>query len=372
MKIVLVGGHLSPALALLESLSKSDEVVFFGRKFAFAIDTQPSLEYQTLSALCVRFVEITTGRIQRNMSLNSLREFAKIPGGFLQAYKELQIIRPDVVVGFGGYLSVPVCLAAKKLGIPVVIHEQTLEAGLANKLISRFADKVCVSWENSEQYFPKEKVVLTGNPVKKFGSEKSTFTLLEREKNLPLIYVTGGSTGAHALNQLVEGCLQTLLEKYRIVHQTGDASEFDDFGRLCALQARLPVHLQVRYHIEKFIPPASVGDIMQQASLIVSRSGINTVTEILHFGVPVLFIPLPIGQRNEQLKNAEFVKKIGLAEITHQRLTTSDVLVQKITKMFENIDLYKAHKDNAKSYVVLDAAQKILGVLSYVVKKTST
>ncbi len=372
MKIVLIGGHLSPALALLESLPKTDEVIFFGRKFAFASDTQVSLEYQTLTDLGVRFVTIKTGRVQRNVSLKSIHELTKIPGGFWQAYKELQKSRPDVVVGFGGYLSVPICLAAKKLGIPVVIHEQTLEAGLANKVLARFADKICVSWENSVQFFPKEKVVLTGNPVKKFGSERSTFTLLDKEQDIPLIYVTGGSTGAHALNVLVEGSLSTLLERYRIVHQTGDATEFDDFGRLTGLQARLPAQLQARYHVEKFIPPMSVGDIMQKASLVVSRSGINTVTEILYFGVPALFVPLPIGQRNEQLKNAEFVKKVGLAEIAHQHTTTPESLQQKIIHMIEHTATYKAHKDEARSFVIPNAAQKIAEVLSYVVKKTSS
>lgn len=372
MKVVLIGGHLSPALALLDTFSSSDEVVFFGRKFAFANDTQPSLEYQTVTDLGIRFVSIRTGRVQRNLSFGSVREVTKIPVGFWQAYKELQKIKPDVVVGFGGYLSVPVCLAAKTLGIPVVIHEQTLEAGLANKVLSRFADKICVSWENSVQFFPKDKVVITGNPVKKFGSEKSTLILLEREKNLPLLYVTGGSTGAHALNVLVEESLTTLLEKYRVIHQTGEASEFDDFTRLSAMQARFPAQLQSRYHLEKFIPPLSVGDIMQQADLVVSRSGINTVTEILFFGVPALFIPLPVGQRNEQLKNAEFVKKIGLAEITQQRSTTAESLVQKIEQMLLNIHTYKAHKDEAKSFVIPNAAQKISEILSYVVKKTST
>ena len=372
MKIALIGGHLSPALALLDILPSTDEVVFFGRKYALEGDRTPSLEFQTISKRHIPFISLTTGRIQRKPSLRTAVGLSKVPLGYFQALVALAKHKPDVVVGFGGYLSVPVCLAAKTLSIPVVIHEQTLEAGLANKVIAPFADKVCISWERSRVFFPEDKVILTGNPLKKFSKSETDITFLREEKGVPMIYVTGGSTGAHAINVLIEKSLPDLVKDFRILHQIGDAQEFSDFDRLEKLRMGLPVVLQNRYYPQKFINPTDVGSIMRKADLVVSRSGINTVTELLSLGVPSLLIPLPYGQKNEQLKNAQFIKEIGLAEILDQQKATPEDLVQLIYTMIQNKEKYLEHVSDGKRQIKEDAAEKLREVLGYVVKKTTS
>ena len=153
MKVAIVGGHLSPALAVAEKL-KDQEVFYIGRKYTFEGDMGISLESQEMEKLNVPFFDLKTARLQRKFTKHTLPSLLKFPAGFIQAYKILIKIKPDVVLGFGGYLFLPVALAAKLLKIPVVVHEQTLEAGFTNKFVSKFAKKICLSWESSKKYFP--------------------------------------------------------------------------------------------------------------------------------------------------------------------------------------------------------------------------
>jgi UDP-N-acetylglucosamine--N-acetylmuramyl-(pentapeptide) pyrophosphoryl-undecaprenol N-acetylglucosamine transferase len=374
MKVLIAvggGGHFSPALSVIEQMPKDWEILLVGRKHTFEGDNTLSLEYQTSKRLGLPFESITTGRFQRKFTKRTLVSLAKMPVGFSQAKKILAQFKPDVLLSFGGYISVPVVLAAVVSRVPIVIHEQTLRAGLANKIAAKFAKKICISWEQSARFFPQNKVVLTGNPLRK------EFSLGTRDKaqgtrndgGLPLIYITGGSGGAHGINVLVEGCLEKLLEKFIIIHQTGDAQKFGDFDRLATMKSSLPDPLQKNYHIEKFIKPEEVVVIMNKADVIISRSGINTVTELLYLGKPCLLIPLPYGQRNEQLTNAEFVKNIGLAEIIDQLITTPDDLFVKINEMVNRLGDYKSHKEEAKKLIHTNAAESIIQIVNSAYEK---
>jgi UDP-N-acetylglucosamine--N-acetylmuramyl-(pentapeptide) pyrophosphoryl-undecaprenol N-acetylglucosamine transferase len=228
MKIIIIGGHLSPALAVIEEL-KNEEIYYLGRKHAFEGDKAISLEYEEVSKLGIPFYSINAARLQRKFTSRTIPSLAKFPSGFFQSLKALKQIKPDVVLGFGGYVSLPVVLAAFFLRIPIVIHEQTLEAGFANRMEAKFARKICISWQSSEQYFPKQKTVLTGNPLRGIVLNAKPF---KEETGLPKIYITGGSSGSHSINLLVEKSLKELLEKFTVVHQTGDARRHADFERL--------------------------------------------------------------------------------------------------------------------------------------------
>lgn len=367
MKIAIIGGHPTPAFAVIEQMPQDAEVVFIGRKYMMEGDLTPSFEYSVIKEKRIPFVPLNTGRIQRTLTSKTIPSMLKVPAGFVQAVNILREQKPDVVLGFGGYVSVPVCMAAQLLRIPFIIHEQTLEAGLANKLLAKFATKICISWQQSAEFFPQRKTVLTGNPVREFKKTQLRSHITGEE--LPLIYITGGSTGSHAVNALVEGCLEELLKQYRVVHQTGDAQEFQDFKRLSELKASLPQKLQKRYDHIKFIAPDMVGAYMQKADLVIARSGMNTVTELLHFGKPCFLIPLPHGQRNEQLKNALFVKKVGIGEFALQDELTSEKLFNQIESMLEHIMKYKIYSNHAQQLVRSDAASEIIRVVYEVVKK---
>ncbi|HSX09789.1 MAG TPA: UDP-N-acetylglucosamine--N-acetylmuramyl-(pentapeptide) pyrophosphoryl-undecaprenol N-acetylglucosamine transferase [Candidatus Saccharimonadales bacterium] len=362
MKVLIAvggGGHFSPALAVIESMPKDWEVQLVGRKYAFEGDTALSLEYQTAHRLGLKFEAITTGRLQRKFTQHTLTSLVKVPIGMAQANKIVGNFKPDVILSFGGYVTIPVILAAAARRVPIIIHEQILRVGLSNKIASRFATTVCVSWPESKKFFPAGKTILTGNPLRKeFLNLK-----INREKednDLPQLYVTGGSAGAHGINVLIEGELTELLEKYSIVHQTGDSQQFNDFDRLEKKRESLPAHLHKRYKLFKFIKPDEVMDYVSAADLVISRSGINTLTELLYIGKPCLLIPLPYGQHNEQLVNASFVKEVGLGEYVNQLRTTSGELVQKIDEMIQRLDTYKKHKDDARALIHADATQKII------------
>jgi len=373
MKLLLVaggGGHFAPALALIEALPKDWEFMVIGRKYAFEADKTVSLEYQTAQKLGIPFATISAGRFQRQVSRHSFQSIAKIPVGFLQAVRIIKSYKPDVVVSFGGYVSVPVAFAARAVNIPIIVHEQTLGAGLANKVVGKFANHIALSWKQSEQFFPKKKIVLVGNPLQKvFLQNLEKKTHAEKPKDMPLIYVTGGSGGSHAINVLIEDCLEKLLQKYRIIHQTGDAKRFNDFDRLEKKRQSLPENMQKNYMLTKFVPASDVFGTLQTADLVVTRSGIGTVTQLLALGKTCLFIPLPNGQKNEQLTNALFVKNIGIGEVAEQYSLTGDTLYALIEKMLQNSASYKKHRDEAKAVIDLQATQKLISLISHVKSK---
>jgi UDP-N-acetylglucosamine--N-acetylmuramyl-(pentapeptide) pyrophosphoryl-undecaprenol N-acetylglucosamine transferase len=367
MKVLIAaggGGHFVPALAVIEAMPKDWEVQIVGREHAFEGDSSLSFEYQTAKKLGIPFVAITAGRLQRKISPHTFTSLLKVPVGLAQATKILKDFQPDVVITFGGYLTVPIAVAAKMLTIPIVMHEQTLNAGLANKIVSKIADKICISWKYSEKFFPKEKTIMTGNPLRKEFLKHIDTTKLRSNNKIPLIYVTGGSGGAHGINMLVERTLEKLLAKNLVIHQTGDAKEFGDYERLARLKTIMPDNLKKRYEVTKFIPTDQVVSVLMNADLVISRSGIGTVSELLYLGKPCLLIPLPFGQKNEQLINAQFVQSTGLGKLYEQDTLTPDILYEKVEEMLANISQFKSHAIVTHELINRDAAQNIIDVIN--------
>lgn len=363
LRIVITGGHLAPALAVVESLPKNVLVLFIGRKYALEGDDVVSLEYRAFGAFGVDFVPITAGRLKRDLGIYTIISLFKFPFGLFQAMHILREFRPHVVLSFGGYVSLPVGIASFLLSIPVVVHEQTFGAGIANSIVSLFARKVCISWESSRKYFPKEKTVLTGNPVRKAirqQGESSKPSVQSSNERLPLVYITGGSTGSHAINVLVEGCVEKLLQRFSVVHQTGDAKNYQDFERLTHFREKFDPLLRRRYTIVRFVDPGKVGGLMREAALVVSRAGINTVSELLAMEKPALLIPLPHGQKGEQQTNALFLQRLGLAEVKDQRSLTKDGFCEAIIRMVQRKHTYRVVKSVAKRN---DAAERIIATL---------
>lgn len=300
MKLIITaggGGHFAPALSVMNNLPKDWEVLFVGRKYAFEADKTLSFEYKTAQDLGLPFQSIETARLQRHWSKHTLVSFTKFPTGVAQAYAIVKKYKPDLILSFGGYVSLPVAFAGAMLGIPIVVHEQTLQAGLANKIVSRFAKTICVSWEESKKYFPKEKVVVTGNPIKLEKITSGDFFkdhVSVLNENFPILYITGGSLGSHAINIFIAECIEKLLQRYIVVHQTGDSQEFKDYDALIKKREEFSPVLQKRYILTKFIDPYAVRSVLDKTTLVIARAGMSTVSELLYIGKPALFIPLPI------------------------------------------------------------------------------
>lgn len=370
MKIAIIGGHLSPALAVIDQIPKDVGVVFFGRKYTFEGDSAVSLEYKIITEREITFIPVTTGRLQRSFTKHTIPSLAKMPVGYFSCLQKLRKEKVQCVVSFGGYLSIPVCLAAKTLGIPIVVHEQTMGAGFANKIIGKFADRICISWESSRKFFANDKIVFTGNPMRLYQSIDGKYPILKNNSK-PLIYITGGSSGSHFINVLIEKVLPQLLDKYRVLHQTGDAKQYDDFQRLTNFKENLSVEAKKNYEVHKFIIPGSIESILTQSSVVISRSGVNTVTELLYFGTPSILIPLSTGQQNEQYTNASFLEKLKMAEILEQKNATPENLLDRVERIIHNSS-YKEHGVLGRSYIQPDASNKIVSVILNVATKKTT
>ena len=360
MKILVTGTHFTTAVAVIEELKKQTdvEIVYVGRKTTREGDSSTSVESRVLPQMGVKFIPIITGRLQRALSVYTIPSLLKIPIGVLQAFFILLREKPDVILSFGGYVAVPMVVAGWLLSIPIIIHEQTLVSGLANTICSFFADKIAISFENNNN-FNKGKTILTGNPLRKeilnydksdlSDSYKSIFTVAQKN-DLPVILITGGNQGSHAINKVAEDCLKNLLKIACVIHQTGD-SKFQDYERLSERQSD-------RYIVSKFIYQ-EMAYVLKNVDLSVSRAGINTLSELAYLGTPALVIPVPYLYKDEQNKNAKYFERLGLVKTLSQKSLNSKSLLENIKFMINDLDNLKNRAKNAKEIIIPDAAKRL-------------
>lgn len=355
MKVLVTGAHFTPALAVIEEFKKNGiEVVYIGRKTTMEGFKGQSIESQVLPNLGVKYLTIITGRVQRSFSLYTIPSLLKIPIGIIQAIYIILSQKPDVVLSFGGYVAVPVVFVGWLFSIPIIVHEQTLVSGLANKISSFFADKIALSFSTS----PGGKKVLTGNPlrkeiiqpVKKIPEEYYKIFSEAKKDKLPVILVTGGNQGSHVINQTIEDCLDKLLKISCVIHQTGDSS-FRDFERLEKLK-------EERYLVKKWIGK-EMGTIMKNVDLVISRAGANTLSELAFFGKPALVIPLQPLYQDEQSKNAKYFQKLGLVRILPQSKLSKEALYKEIKNCLNELKFFKRSARVAKGSVIPDAAKRL-------------
>lgn len=348
--IVICGGHITPAMAVIDALGDDVSIVFIGRKHATEDSRTPSFEYQLITKKGIRFIPITTGRLQRHVSWHTIPSLLKIPVGLVQAIRYCSRERPSLIVSFGGYVALPVAIAAWICGIPVITHEQTRVAGLANKIIARIAERVCVTAPETIAHFPKRKAALTGLPMREgvFTPPKQPPFAVDLAK-YPMIYVTGGGAGARSLNRLVFPLLAGLLEKYTIVHQVGDAS--------------LPEAQKIRsgrYIVASYFPLTTVSWILAHAALVIGRSGANTVMELAALGKVAILVPLPWSGGGEQKMNADWLERYGGATVLDQREATPQILEKKIHEVQKNISVFQHRASAFASHVPRDGTKRFI------------
>src|SRR3972149_1846724 len=338
MKIVICGGHFSPAYALIEELGKTPDIkiIFFGRKFTTEGSGNFSAEYKEISRKKIKSRWIVTGRLQRALSIYTLQALAKIPVGFLQSFFYLLSERPRLIVSFGGSLSLPVVFCGWLLGIDSITHEQAIIPGLATKINSLFAKKVFVTWPQTKNYFDNEKVELIGNLTrkviynKKAKDEKIARFLANKKKT---IYITGGNQGSHVLNRFTFEWVKKIKD-YQIIHQVGTANFKGDLKKAESI-------VEKNYLALELIKPEDIGAVLNGAYLIISRSGANTCWEILQIKKPAILIPLPIAAGSEQEKNARLLEKAGLAEVIDQKDLSFEKLQKTVDKISQNYQKYE-------------------------------
>jgi UDP-N-acetylglucosamine--N-acetylmuramyl-(pentapeptide) pyrophosphoryl-undecaprenol N-acetylglucosamine transferase len=330
MKIVIAGGgtagHVYPGLALAESLlekDKSCEILFIGSK--------RGIENKLIPASGFKLVTVPGRGLPRKIEPAIIGAAILF---FLALFKSLFILlsfRPQVVVGMGGYISLPVVLAATLLGKRVVIHEQNSVPGLANKIAARVADQIAVSFPDSARFF-KRKVILTGNPVRKRVSQATRQKLKPRSQSRTIL-IFGGSQGARRLNEAVVELYELVRERrdIRIVHLTGKRDFEQIRQRISELKKSTD---KVAYHLYPY--KEDIESIYSQADLVISRAGATTIAEITAFGLPAILIPYPYATEKHQEKNAQYLVAQGAARILDDQDVSGQALFRMINELVTN------------------------------------
>lgn len=259
-------------------------------------------------------------------------------GGFIDANREIKKFKPDLIFSTGGFVSVPVCFVGWLKKIPIFLHEQTAAVGLSNKIVSRFAKKVFITFPQSAKYFNKVEVIHTGNLVRPQiweANENSQIAkaikIMQMERDqYPIIYISGGGQGAHTINIVVRQILSYVLEEFQIILQTGDNSVNKDFEVLEKDWQKLPDKLRSRFFPIKFVGDDEIGYVFKHSDIYIGRAGANTVYEMGLLKKPSILIPIPWVTHNEQILNGQILVDCGLAKILPEGELTAEKLFSEI------------------------------------------
>ncbi len=359
-KIVFTGGHAgTTAIAVIEEVKRQSlpwDIYWIGPKKTFEGKGISSYHSRVFPKLGVVYKGINTGRLQRKLSIWTIPSILRVPIGFMQAFSLIARIRPSVVISFGGYVAFPVAVVAWVFGIPVIIHEQTVAAGLANKLTSFFARKILLARKASEEYYSKSKTEVTGNPIM-----PDILKIATKKKigNPPTIYITGGSSGAQTINRAVDSVLEEMLLLYKVVHQTGEL----DLVFFEKRKRELDEKLKGRYEIFGFKDPDEIYKIYEKADIIVSRAGANTISEIMAISIPSILIPIPWARYDEQTRNAKLAQDAGIARIINQDDLTGEKLLSEIGKVKNGWSKMVAGRDNFLTKLDLRASLAVVDII---------
>lgn len=346
-RIILTGGgtagHVTPNLALLPELQRRGYSVQY-------IGSKTGIEKDLITQAGVTYHGISSGKLRRYFSLQNFTDPFRVLAGFSQAKQILKREKPDVIFSKGGFVAVPVVLAAKSLKIPTIIHESDMTPGLANKLCIPSARKVCCNFPETLNYLPSEKAVLTGSPIRRELMSGDTlaglnFTGLSSGK--PILLIIGGSMGSVKVNNAVRSILPRLLETFQVIHLCGKGNLDESI--------HLPGYVQYEYI------GAELKDLFALADVVVSRAGANAICELLALHKPALLIPLSAAaSRGDQILNSKSFAKQGFSSVLEEEEITDDTLLKRILEIYEHRADYITAMENSKQS---DAVDIICGLL---------
>ncbi len=364
MKAVTVGGHLTPALALIDHTNHHQLGVqwwFFGRMFNRA--GQQAVEQAEVTKRQVEFISFSAPKLADRVWQWPwlLPQFG---WAIVAALLQLRKIKPDVLVVFGGYLAVPVVMAAKLLHIKVIAHEQTMIAGWANRVIGRMADQVAVTFPESRDQFPAAKVSVIGNAVRPAAlhAELSAPSWYQNPKQLPILLVTGGSQGSQAINRVIAELLPRLVETWYIVHQVGNPDGSSSDATYKALREFAQTH--DNYACSAWLSAEDLFWLFRQQARVISRAGANTVYELVLMTTPAILIPLPVAMNGEQQAHAAWMTKLGGAITLAQSQLTTASLETALKQLDEKYLIMQTAL--AETHLPIDATHKLYLLMRYV------
>lgn len=354
-KIVLTGGgtagHVTPNIALLPALQNEGYDVSY-------IGSYDGIEKRLIEEQGISYFGISSGKLRRYFDPKNFSDPFKVLKGYSQSVKLLKKIKPDVVFSKGGFVSVPVVLAARHCKIPAIIHESDLTPGLANKLAIPKATKICCNFPETLNYLPKDKAVLTGSPIRRellTGDPKAAFSLCRfTDHSKPVILIIGGSSGSRAINTAIRGLLPELVKNYNVIHLCGKGNLDSDLNEVKG-------YAQFEYANQE------LADMFALASLVISRAGANAICELLALHKPNILIPLSANaSRGDQILNANSFRSQGFSYVLLEEEVTNTTLLEAIEHVFHKKENYiqaMEHSSNRNSIdtiigLILDASKK--------------
>lgn len=329
-KIVMTGGgtagHVTPNIALMPALKDAGyEITYIG--------SYQGMEKGLIEAQNIPYYGISSGKLRRYFDLKNFTDPFKVLKGFGEAIRLMHKLKPDIVFSKGGFVSVPVVLAAKYCHVPAIIHESDITPGLANKIAIRGAKKVCCNFPETMKYLPEGKAVLTGSPIRQelfHGNAAAARTLCHiSDDGKPVLLIIGGSSGSKVINDAVRQVLPQLLERFNVIHLCGR-------GNLdTSLNGRVG-YTQMEYASEE------LPDIFALADLVISRAGANSICELLALHKPNILIPLSAAaSRGDQILNANSFKKQGFSYVLEEESLTGDILLDAVRDVYANRVSYR-------------------------------
>ena len=333
--IVLTGGgtagHVTPNIALMGRLKEQGYQISY-------IGSYNGIEKTLIEELGIPYYGISSGKLRRYFDLKNFTDPFRVLKGFSEARKLLKQLKPDVVFSKGGFVTVPVVVAAGRLKIPAIIHESDMTPGLANKLCIPSAVKVCCNFPETKGHLPEGKAVVTGTPIRpellQGDADKGrAFTGFTSEK--PVIMIIGGSLGAQAVNDAIRRILPELLKDFQVVHLCGKGKKDDSKNDLKG-------YVQYEY-IE-----SELADLFAMADIVISRAGANAICELQALKKPNLLIPLSANaSRGDQILNARSFEKQGFSMVLEEEAITDEVLLKAVHDLYDHRETYRAAMENA-------------------------
>lgn len=359
MKVVVsaggTGGHIYPALAVLEKLKKEDknlEVLYIG--------TKNRMESEIIPERGFKYVGIEIYGFSKNI-LRDIKNIFLVTKSYHECLKLLQEFKPDIVLGFGGYVTYPVLKAAKKLGIKTFLHEQNSIVGKTNKFISKDIDLVAVSFLSTlNKFSASKKVIYSGNPCGENALttkeiKKSEIGLDNKKK---LVIVVAGSLGSSTMNEKLKEFLRLSKKSdYQVLYITGK-SHYEEFIK----GTRFASNIKVLPYLD------NLAGLMRNCDLIVTRAGASTMSEILALNLPAIFIPSPYVANNHQYYNALEIVKNNAGLMIEETDLNGEVLFKMVTDLLSDKKKYEIMKMNLKNLGKTDSSDIIVSELKELLK----
>ncbi len=366
MRVIIAGGgtggHLFPGLAIAEEFRNRDdstEVIFVGTEYGIEARVVPREGYP------IKFLR-AEGLVGMSV-IKKIRAIAKMGFSFIDSYKIIKTVRPDIVIGVGGYASGAATLTAYLMSIPTMILEQNSIPGLTNRILGRFVKAVCITYQESISFFPKVKTFLTGNPVRKQilkGNIESAYRLFSLERGLFTVFVFGGSLGAKSINMAVVDALNNLSDlkdKIQFLHQTG----MGDYENIREAYRRFGF----KGTITPFI--YQMGEAYAVADMVISRAGATTLAELTTLGKPAILVPYPYAAGHHQELNARKLFEMGAARMILNSELKGGHLAQNIRELYKNEKMRTEMQKNSSVIGRPEACEKAVDIAMSLIKQSS-